>query len=254
MARQYAWDDYFWPGTEVLAKKLGVQDPNKLHRVEYIVGRTPGRDHPWRRPDPAHVRRRAQGCPWRDVPDRFGPWQTVWKRHARFSRDGTWDQILTELLADADAAGDLDWRVSVDSTVCRVHQHGAGLTMSNCFLTDNNGAPWAVNGDGFDTDTVTTQGLSSRQTRRTRGGDFHRPYVGTFRGHQRGLSHGHGQGCPYCQAASGDGSGRDCGQRDVVLVGPEGQGDEHDLQSFEDHTFEREGDGVPVADQGALVS
>ena len=30
--------------------------------------------------------------------------------------------------ADADAAGDLDWWVSVDSTVCRVHQHGAALT------------------------------------------------------------------------------------------------------------------------------
>ncbi len=74
------------------------------------------------------VFRYRTGCPWRDVPDRFGPWQTVWKRQARFSRDGTWDRVLTELLADADAAGDLDWRVSVDSTVSRVHQHGAGLT------------------------------------------------------------------------------------------------------------------------------
>ncbi len=50
------------------------------------------------------------------------------------------------------------------------------------------------------------------------------------------------------------GTGRGCGQRDVVLVGPEGHGDEHDLQSLHDHTFEREGEGVPVADQGALVS
>ena len=74
------------------------------------------------------VFRYRTGCPWRDVPDRFGPWQTVWKHQARFSRDGTWDRVLTELLADADAAGDLDWRVSVDSTVCRVHQHGAGLS------------------------------------------------------------------------------------------------------------------------------
>jgi len=72
------------------------------------------------------VFRYRAGCLWRDLPERFGPWQTVWKRHARFSRDGTWDRILTELLADAE--GDLDWRVSVDSTVCRVHQLGAGLT------------------------------------------------------------------------------------------------------------------------------
>jgi transposase len=33
------------------------------------------------------------GCAWRDVPRTFGPWQTLWKRHARFSRDGTWDRI-----------------------------------------------------------------------------------------------------------------------------------------------------------------
>ncbi len=46
----------------------------------------------------------------------FGPWQTVWKRHAPFSRDGTWDGVLTRLLAEADAAGELDWAVSVDST------------------------------------------------------------------------------------------------------------------------------------------
>lgn len=64
---------------------------------------------------------------------------------------------------------------------------------SNFFLADNNGAPWAVNGDWLDTATVTAQGLNSRQTRRTRGGDFLWPPAGTSDGHQRGLSHGHGQ-------------------------------------------------------------
>lgn len=64
------------------------------------------------------------GIPWRDLPrDRFGPWQTVWKRHRRFAQDGTWDKILTALQSQADAAGDLDWRVSVDSTINRAHQH-----------------------------------------------------------------------------------------------------------------------------------
>ncbi len=65
------------------------------------------------------------GVPWRDLPVEFGPWQTVWKRHARFSRDGTWDAVLTRLLAEADAAGELDWAVSVDSTIVRAHQHSA---------------------------------------------------------------------------------------------------------------------------------
>lgn len=67
------------------------------------------------------------GCPWRDVPARFGPWATVWKRHARFSRDGTWDRVLAALLADAEAGGDIDWAVSVDSTSSRVHQHAASM-------------------------------------------------------------------------------------------------------------------------------
>ena len=49
----------------------------------------------------------------------------MWNRHRRFSRDGTWDRLLTRLQAEADDAGTLDWQVSVDSTVVRVHQHGA---------------------------------------------------------------------------------------------------------------------------------
>ena len=45
--------------------------------------------------------------------------------HHRFATDGTWDRVLTALQAQADADGELDWRVSVDSTVARVHQHAA---------------------------------------------------------------------------------------------------------------------------------
>ena len=37
------------------------------------------------------------GTPWRDVPRSFGPWQTLWKRHRRYSGDGTWDRIHAEL-------------------------------------------------------------------------------------------------------------------------------------------------------------
>jgi transposase len=67
------------------------------------------------------------GIPWRDLPESFGPWQTVWKRHRRFSGDGTWDKIHTRLLAEADAAGKIDWEISVDSTVNRAHQHATNL-------------------------------------------------------------------------------------------------------------------------------
>jgi transposase len=66
------------------------------------------------------------GAPWRDVPDRYGPWQTVYGLFRRWQRNGVWDQLLTALQAAADAAGQIVWQVSVDSTVTRAHQHAAG--------------------------------------------------------------------------------------------------------------------------------
>ena len=68
------------------------------------------------------------GIAWRDLPSSFGPWQTVWKRHHRFSTDGTWDKIHARLLAEAQAAGDIDWMVSVDSTINRAHQHATNAS------------------------------------------------------------------------------------------------------------------------------
>lgn len=68
------------------------------------------------------------GIPWRDLPVAFGPWQTVWKRHRRYSADGTWDKILAAVLSDAQGRGLIDWAVSVDSTINRAHQHATNLT------------------------------------------------------------------------------------------------------------------------------
>jgi transposase len=64
--------------------------------------------------------------PWRDMPRRFGPWQICYSRLRRWQRDGTWQHILTQLQAQADAKGLITWEVSVDSTVARAHQHAAG--------------------------------------------------------------------------------------------------------------------------------
>jgi putative transposase len=68
------------------------------------------------------------GSPWREIPDRFGPWQTVYERHSRWSADGTWARLWAQAVADADARGELDWLVAADSTVVRVHQHGAAAS------------------------------------------------------------------------------------------------------------------------------
>jgi transposase len=65
------------------------------------------------------------GSPWRDLPAEFGPWQSVYDRHVRWSRDGTYDRIFAAAHTAADAAGELDWLVAADSSLMRVHQHGA---------------------------------------------------------------------------------------------------------------------------------
>jgi transposase len=73
------------------------------------------------------IRWRARtGAPWRDVPASYGRWQTVYGLFRRWQRDGTWARAVTRLQAAADAAGRVCWQVSVDSTVCRAHQHAAG--------------------------------------------------------------------------------------------------------------------------------
>jgi transposase len=66
------------------------------------------------------------GAPWRDVPERYGPWQTCYDRFVRWRRDGTWDRLLARAQTKSDAVGEVVWEVSVDSTVARAHQHAAG--------------------------------------------------------------------------------------------------------------------------------
>ncbi len=66
------------------------------------------------------------GIPWRDVPVEYGPWGRVYDLFRRWQRDGTWHRILTRLQALSDAKGAITWDLSVDSTVCRAHQHAAG--------------------------------------------------------------------------------------------------------------------------------
>jgi transposase len=60
------------------------------------------------------------GGPWRDLPERFGKSNSVWRRFDRWSTKGVWLRVF-EALKDPD----LEWLI-LDSTVIRAHQHAAG--------------------------------------------------------------------------------------------------------------------------------
>ena len=67
------------------------------------------------------------GVPWRDLPERYGPWASVYTRFRRWTVAGVWDRIFAAVQRDADAAGRIDWELHfVDGTLVRAHQHAAG--------------------------------------------------------------------------------------------------------------------------------
>ena len=61
------------------------------------------------------------GSPWRDLPDDFGKWSTVYTRYWRWAQKDKWESIFKRLSEDADFE-----YVMIDGTIVRVHQHGAG--------------------------------------------------------------------------------------------------------------------------------
>ncbi|MFF5160772.1 IS5 family transposase [Streptomyces sp. NPDC000348] len=98
-------------------------------RIEPLMSADPVRGRRWadhRRTLEAIAWKYRTNSPWRDLPDELGSFRTAHKRLIRWAVDGTWEMILTTVLAAADADEDIDWTVSVDSTVVRAHQHAAG--------------------------------------------------------------------------------------------------------------------------------
>ena len=61
------------------------------------------------------------GIPWRDLPERFGDWKNVHRRHTRWAETGVWEAIFRHLASDAD-----NEYAMIDSTIVRAHQHSAG--------------------------------------------------------------------------------------------------------------------------------
>lgn len=113
MVRRHELTDKQWAKLEPLvpAEKPPIGKPNRPHRT-VLNGIL------WR------IR---TGAPWRDLPERYGPWRTVYSRFRRWQQAGIWDRVLAALQADADARGELDWSLHfLDGTVIRAHPHAAG--------------------------------------------------------------------------------------------------------------------------------
>jgi transposase len=82
------------------------------------------------------------GVPWRGLPERFGLWNTVWKRFDRWARKGMWRRLF-----DTFRDPDLECLV-LDSTVIRAHQHAAGAKKKATARADRRTKPWAGAGAG----------------------------------------------------------------------------------------------------------
>jgi transposase len=109
--------------------KRGELTDEAWERIVPLLPENGRRGKQWR--DPREIVngilwRLRTGAPWRDLPEHYGPWQTCYERFSRWRRDGTWDRLLAHTQMRSDAVGEVEWTVSVDSTVVRAHQHAAG--------------------------------------------------------------------------------------------------------------------------------
>jgi transposase len=89
------------------------------------------------------------GSGWRDVPDRYGPWSTIYSRFSSWAKAGVFQDLMDALIAEAAARGQVGLElVSVDSTIVRAHHDSAGLAVAGetldaleQALTEEKGAP-----------------------------------------------------------------------------------------------------------------
>ena len=63
------------------------------------------------------------GCPWREMHERHGKWNSVYVRFRRWAEQGVWDALL-ETLVDLGLTD--DWRHMIDTTTVRGHSQAAG--------------------------------------------------------------------------------------------------------------------------------
>lgn len=99
--RRYSVSDEMWARIEPLFPRRGNRVDNRLFfDAVYWVARS--------------------GAPWRDLPERFGKWNTVFSRFNRLAKAGLWQRIF-----EASAGGEELDQLLIDSSAVRVHQQGA---------------------------------------------------------------------------------------------------------------------------------
>lgn len=89
------------------------------------------------------------GSGWRDVPERYGPWSTLYSRFSGWAKAGVFQELMDGLIAEAASRGQVGLElVSVDSTIVRAHQESSGLAVAGetldaleQALTEEKGAP-----------------------------------------------------------------------------------------------------------------
>ena len=62
------------------------------------------------------------GSPWRDLPERYGPYTTVYNRFNRWRKAGIWDRLMDSIVKAHDGKVQM-----IDSSIVRVHQHASGV-------------------------------------------------------------------------------------------------------------------------------
>jgi len=87
----------------------------------------------------------SDGGRWRNLPQRFGPWQSVYDRFRNWTRKGLWDRILRHLQARKMNRGEIDWQLfCIDGSVVRAHQSAAGASKKKRRPANRATTPWAA--------------------------------------------------------------------------------------------------------------
>ena len=93
------------------------------------------------------------GAPWRDLPERFGPWQTVYHHFAKWRREGIFAEIIEALQITLDERGLIDWDLwCIDGANVRASRAaaGAGKKVSTGIPTNRRTTLWAAAEAGLD--------------------------------------------------------------------------------------------------------